>query len=337
MISLELGGFEADNLLAFLALVGLLRAVEAARPDWKTRVTWFGPPWHPALCRSSMMDERALIDAVVDGVQVLAPLYRFGGKADIDWSQAAFRTYACASLQNGSRPGADLVAALASDGAVRRGNGSQEGGVLSTALCTMFGQGHQHFLGQLERLVDLASAQGIRDDISATLFQPWRYEERRDALKFRWDPAEDRRYAHRASNPSGQAVTTVPGANLLGALGFALFVAAPHGSNLLTLAFGRGPEGRYVTWPIWDGALSLASIRALLAHPELVRTTPKREELAPYGVVELMRAPRIQTDKYFNFGPARPLWGAQAGHQVAPAGIGIVAEDPDRTGGQTNE
>ena len=31
----ELTGLEADNLLAFLALLGLLRALEAARENWR--------------------------------------------------------------------------------------------------------------------------------------------------------------------------------------------------------------------------------------------------------------------------------------------------------------
>lgn len=34
---LRLGGLEPDNLLAFLALFGLL-ALETARPDWRPRV-----------------------------------------------------------------------------------------------------------------------------------------------------------------------------------------------------------------------------------------------------------------------------------------------------------
>ncbi|MGI8551292.1 MAG: type I-G CRISPR-associated protein, Cas3-extension family, partial [Dehalococcoidia bacterium] len=187
----------------------------------------------------------------------------------------------------------------------------------ATALCAMFGQGHQHFLGQLARLSDLANANTIRDDITATLFKPWRYEERKEALKFRWDPVEDRRYAYRYSNPSGQVVTTVPGANVLGALGFPLFVVAPRGEDLGTLAFGRRDRERFVTWPIWTGPLSLASIRALLTHPEIVSRTPKRSKLGPYGGVELMRSIRIQTDKYFNFGPALPLWGIQQASSLA--------------------
>ena len=36
----RLDGLEPDNLLAFLALLGLLRALDAARPDWRARAYW---------------------------------------------------------------------------------------------------------------------------------------------------------------------------------------------------------------------------------------------------------------------------------------------------------
>lgn len=317
MTELALPGFQPENLLAFLGLIGLLRAVDAARPTWRTRLTWFGPPWQAAIRAEASLDERVLTDAATDGLRALAPSYQFGNKADVDWSAAEFREYAFPILKEGGRERADLLAALASDGVARRDSGGQDGKLVATALCTMFGQGHQHFLGQLAHLSDLADANTIRGDIAATLFKPWRYEERKEALKFRWDPVEDRRYAYRYSNPSGQVVTTVPGANILGALGFPLFVVAPRGQDLGTLAFGRRERERFVTWPIWTGPLSLASIRALLTHPEFLSRSPKRSELAPYGVVELMRSIRIQTDKYFNFGPALPLWGIRQGSALA--------------------
>jgi len=40
--TLELKGLEADNLLAFLALLGLLRALDVARPEWRARASWRG-------------------------------------------------------------------------------------------------------------------------------------------------------------------------------------------------------------------------------------------------------------------------------------------------------
>ena len=36
----RMDGLEPDNLLAFLALLGLLRSLEAARREWRPRAAW---------------------------------------------------------------------------------------------------------------------------------------------------------------------------------------------------------------------------------------------------------------------------------------------------------
>ena len=48
----RLNGIEPDNLLGFLALLGLLRALEASRPIWYPRASWTvdAPPIRPSLC-----------------------------------------------------------------------------------------------------------------------------------------------------------------------------------------------------------------------------------------------------------------------------------------------
>jgi len=47
----RLEGLEPDNFLAFMALLGLLRALETARPDWCPRAAWDleRAPWRPIL------------------------------------------------------------------------------------------------------------------------------------------------------------------------------------------------------------------------------------------------------------------------------------------------
>ena len=72
-----------------------------------------------------------------------------------------------------------------------------------------FGQGHQNFL---ERLIDVPSgghrlrklkSPSSRADpakIAEALFQPWRRGD--DADGFRWDPADDQRYALQYADPS---------------------------------------------------------------------------------------------------------------------------------------
>ena len=61
--------------------------------------------------------------------------------------------------------------------------------------------------------------------IDEALFQPWTRQD--PTPGFRWDPAEDVRYALRADDPSGGKSTTQHGANRLAALGLPVFTAAP--------------------------------------------------------------------------------------------------------------
>lgn len=120
-----------------------------------------------------------------------------------------------------------------------------------------------------------------------------------------------------------QKIRTVAGANRLAAIGFPVFACAPSANVLRTLAVRRTRREVAVTWPIWTIPVTLSALRALLTHPALLDDTPAPERLAPYGVGELMRAPRIQTGKYFSFEPARPLWSTTTKY-IRGFGRGLV-------------
>ena len=150
----------------------------------------------------------------------------------------------------------------------------------ATPLCLLFGQGHQHFLDRLATIprtdappprgrgknaVTLSAAETLHE----TLFEPLDF--RQDPTPaFRWDPAEDVRYALRADDPSGQKSTTQHGANRLAAFGLPILTVTPgaiavRGSGcrcwvgrsnaMSSLSAGRSGVGRQVSLP---SALSLA-------------------------------------------------------------------------------
>jgi hypothetical protein len=121
----------------------------------------------------------------------------------------------------------------------------------------MFGQGHQHFLGRLARLAARDDPSNIAD-LSKALFKPWRYEDHTDGS--RWDPIEDRRYAHQFGNPSDgkNQIGTVTGANRLAAIGFAALTSVPGAAGLTTVGItGRRGE-RDICWPLPKFPTSLA-------------------------------------------------------------------------------
>lgn len=311
--TLRLGGLEPDNLLAFMALLGLLRALEETRPDWAVRVLWTidQPPVRPALHVPSGVDEDAILDAVADGLGTLSRHHDFGGRKDLALSPLDAATELQAASAATDRGGyiADLWAALASDAAVSRDGKKAE----PTPLCLLFGQGHQHFLervalvprmnapprrGRKRDSIPVSEATCLRE----ALFASW---QRPDATpSFRWDPHEDVRYAMRARDPTDSKTkeTTQHGANRLAAIGLSQLTVAPRlrngGARLAVLGGHRDADGTFVfQWPIWELPISLTSIRALLGHPSL----GDAHSCAALGVVEVRRARRITSGKFMNF------------------------------------
>jgi len=293
-----LSGLEADNLLAFLALLGLLRAIDTARPEWRARVAWHGAPPMAELILAVAVDREDMIAEVTAGVRQLGVVYDFDRK-DLKYTVDEFR--ALAQQAQRERDRGRLVAALASDGAVRRN--SKEGRVQVTPLCLLLGQGHQHFLS---RLTEMAQRERKEDnaDLERALFETWRYEDKDES--FRWDPIEDRRYAHQFGDPSGSRnkIGTVAGANRLAAIGLSTLASAPTAAGLATLGVTGFRRERSVCWPIVSAPTSLSGYVALLAHPWL-----GDEQIAPefarYGVLAVARARRYQVDRYSNFERAR--------------------------------
>ena len=122
---------------------------------------------------------------------------------------------------------------------------------------------------------------------------------------FRWDPAEDVRYALQSSDPSDQKSTTQHGANRLAALGLSAFTVTPRrrGDRVRLQILASSSAAREVAlhWPIWRAPASLAAIRAMLSHPDLSNGP---SALAHLGVVQIRRARRISVGKFMNFSRA---------------------------------
>jgi hypothetical protein len=317
----RLDGLEPDNLLAFLALLGLLRALQAARPHWRPRASWDldHPPLRPLLILSESEGEMVVCEAAAEGVTSLADDYSFPQSAgadavpqsDLNYTIATARKLLERAANDQNRGRADVWSALICDAA------GKDDKIEATPLCLLFGQGHQHFLDRLATVprtnappprgrgksaVTLSAAETLHE----ALFQPWTHQDPTPA--FRWDPAEDVRYALRADDPSGQKSTTQHGANRLAALGLPVLTVAPaqRGERVRLQVLGGTFERNEFAfcWPIWCEASSLAAIRALLSHPELAKGASTLHHL---GVVGVRRTRRISVGKFMNFTRAEPI------------------------------
>lgn len=297
----RLEGLRADNLLAFLALLGLMRALDAARPDWRARCHWSGPEqerrrdWRPHLTLAEPVSQEEVAEAAAEGCRILAPAFDFpDGWKNVKGAPSEYRAWA-ETLPEIDGPAlrlaVDLRAALATDGALRR-----DGGIESTPLAFMAGQGHQHFLERL-RSVGRDCPDDLPDRLATAIFQSWTRQD--DSLTFRWDPEEDRRYALRDRDPSGDGVRTVYGANRLAVLGLASASVMPGPSNLrCSLATRKRGEGWMVRWPLWPTPTGLAGVTAMLRSANTGPAIPS------------VTARRIQVGKYFNVQPGEIAWSA---------------------------
>jgi hypothetical protein len=323
----RLDGLEPDNVLAFLALLGLLRALGAhdstlaAAERLNSRAAWDVdvPPLRPLLFVAKPLSRDDLMSRVAHGIDMLARLYEFDGREDLNYSQESARTLLENSAKAASgkdRAYADLLASLMTDGAVKDHKDSV---VDPTPLCLLFGQGHQHFLGRLASVPRQPvpalrgrsagkSNQDAKRILFETLFEPWH---RSDASEsFRWDPKEDVRHALMAGDPTDPAYKagTQHGANRLAALGLASLTVVPQdrgGRVRPAMVGGAFAPGFFFAWPIWREPATIDTIRGLLAHPQL--RSP--DALRHLGIEYVFVARRISAGKFMNFTRARRLDG----------------------------
>lgn len=316
----RLDGLEPDNLLAFLALLGLLRALETADPALCPRAAWDldQPPLRPRLFVVREVTAEQILGVAAAGIETIAAGYEFDDRKDLNYSGKECRelltqeaTASCADR----RERIDLLAGLMSDAAIKDDRTEP---VDPTPLCLLFGQGHQHFL---ERLASVprapappprgrgknAVAISASQCLAEALFNPWHRQD--PTPSFRWDPAEDVRYALMAGDPTDPTykARTQHGANRLAAVGFAALTLAPEmraGRVRPTVIGGMsGVDGFSFAFPIWRDAATLTAIRALLSHPNL----RKPEGLKHLGVDHVVVAQRISVGKFMNFARARLL------------------------------
>lgn len=343
----RLEGLAPDNLLAFLALLGLLRTLEAGAPDWSPRVRWdlataagATGPTRPVLVLPHPRPQADIVAAALAGAEGLAAGYDFDRQTDINFPAPTARAYLDAVwADSAGRP--DLFSALFSDAAYDPKSAKVE----ATPYCFQFGQGHQHFLKFLRwnAQTPAPKARGsgrskiqptAQEALAEALFHPWRrMDSGADHSSFRWDPAEDVRYAFRMDNPSKAATKegTVHGANRLAAFGIATLAVAPvqQGDRVRLTALGTVRRNRtlYFRWPLWTQPASLCTIRALLASPTVLgagpstqaggkgregkATDPERgaaqaQALRALSIAEIWEAQRISVGKFMNVTQAVP-------------------------------
>ncbi|HVV93276.1 MAG TPA: hypothetical protein VHD15_07645 [Hyphomicrobiales bacterium] len=301
-----------------MAVLGLLRALESAQPAWRARVRWSldKPPLRPVLVLRQALDEATIAAAAAAGVTTLGASHDFAGRADLNYAVGEGRA-ALVGARGAGGYAAELASALLSDAAVKIVQGKPQDAVEATPFCLLFGQGHQHFLQRLadvpkqpappprgrgKKAIQITEAGCLAE----ALFATWARQD--PTFSFRWDPAEDVRYALMYGDPSNAANKegTQHGANRLAAVGLSALTAVPiqrAGEVRLGAAGGAWNRGFSIAWPVWRDPIGLDAIRSLLIHPDLRQPAA----LARLGVDHVREARRISVGKFMNFTAARTI------------------------------
>lgn len=296
-------GLDGGNPLAFLAALGTFRVLAETVTHPYTELSWNNArnTWTPVLHLTKAISQAELISTLHGYLRGMAnhPVLTFDKNLRIPATE--FRKLAAQAvdqeLNNGTTVDQCFLAAFGCD-AIHTDASEIE----DTALRTMSGAGHQHFLKFMN---DLAT-ETTEVNLEEALFGPWRYRDPGPSLRF--DPQDDRRYALRWKNPSQDAGTTVRGANRLAVEGIPLFPAMPVNNKLETTSFtGHKSNNTFWTWPIWECAVSLDTCRSILSLATLSDKEPELTERHSRGITAVYRSQRITVGKFRNFTPARPM------------------------------
>jgi hypothetical protein len=295
-VELRCEGLEPDKLVAFLALLGTLRALRVARPAWRVHARWMGDDPRPVIEVAGAEDEGSVGVALVEGVRAHREAFVFNGREMVKFKPGELRELLRDALAISGEEGRlrlDAVSVLGSDVVV-----DQKGFIHPTPYCVM-DRGQQKFLKNwsLAPEIDVNAA----DRVLAALRRLWPYGE--EGLKFRWDPEEDRRYALRAGAPTNDKVKTCDAANRLAAIGLASLPASPTERVVEAPGFVRRGRQREFRWPIWTVPLRERAIVTLLRHPHVLHGYGR----APAGVTGVMVAERRSVGDYLVVTPARRI------------------------------
>jgi hypothetical protein len=312
----RLDGLDPDNLLAFLALLGLLRALETSRPAWQPRASWDleKPPLRPFLTVAAAESREAVCAAGAEGVATLVAGIDFGSTTDLKLSQKEARKLlglvAAGGLDDAGRYFADLCAALISDAVLDQERTNVEPTPLAyPSVATSNFLKNAIVLTKAElpekRGRDPSYPDSAAECLAQALFAPW---ERRDRpVGLRWDPDEAKWHAYQWRAPTKEPPTTQHGANRLAIVGLSALIGAPmiaRNRIQLSVIGGAGGGDRFTfAWPIWRPPASFAVIRALLSHPDL----REPQALGHLGVDHVRETRRISLDRLRNFTCGEPL------------------------------
>ena len=296
--NLPLPGLDGANPLGFLAALGTWRIADQIYPG--TRMHWkpHAGHWAPVLALTEPVENEAFIKQLHPELAIMRKHRVFTFSQNLKLKPDQFEKEAKATMESWFETGDQISAAFfaAFGGSVAT---NDQGDIEDTALRTMSGAGHQHFLKTMNDLAEMTTEEQLQN----TLFETWTYPDEKIGL--RWDPSEDKRYALAWKTPSQAPPRPQRGANRLAIEALPLLPTFPVGSRLETTGFtGHRSNDTCWAWPIWTSPVSLDTGRSLLALRDIQYNSPDPSQLRARGITAVFRSQRITTGKFRKFTPA---------------------------------
>jgi hypothetical protein len=181
-----------------------------------------------------------------------------------------------------------------------------------STLCAANGASHQNLVQSMRDVLNLVEAEHVR----SALFETWRKtyhvpDDKRQQFQLgsrkptlRFDPADERLYALRFSNPTTtDDFRTELGAQALAIPAFALLPVVPR-KRPITVASTRHRQRVTFSWPLWKVPATLHTVRSLL-WVGVERPVALRER----GVFAAFSADRVSGAKgKLSFAPSQGVW-----------------------------
>lgn len=308
MTQLKLTGLDAQNPLAYLAALGLLRILDghASSSGLERPRLGFVDEGRQVPALSTTLDLDAVTGVVLEDAarqadnvalrlaydeegNLVAP-ETAGAVRDLKPAPGAARAFLerCAGAD---RRASDLAAGFFSELVQDRTKGRTK----PTAL--HFTAGQQAFLDMVESLRTGMTPADLREALEG----PWLNSSTLPSLS--WDASVSRLYALRASDPSKEKRGSVPGAYWLAVQALAFFPVVVARGRLSTTGVSGGWKDGTFTWPLWTPALTVPTVASVL-KANAARWTSR--ERAAMGVSAVLRSRILRSDQggYGSFTPA---------------------------------
>ncbi len=309
MEELYLDGLDGTNPLAFFAALGVLSSLQGGDPSsagvmarllWREEDTWRPVICTPAPIERSHLIERLRADVVSwrdEPCRQLRYIKKGGDKEawDLKPPPDVFRAYLSRLVADANpthRRSVDFAACFATDVAE-----DNNGNVKPTSF--HFTAGQQEFLAMVDTLISLIEP----SELEEAVFGPWSYSSQLPVM--RWDATANRDYALRASNPSNEKKSGVPGADWLAFRGISNFPVVARGSRLVTACCRGGWKNTVFQWPLWSVPLSSRGVRTVLTLDSLSSMSSSQRSARGIGAIFESSIHRSDQGGYGSFSPPR--------------------------------